>query len=515
MPDTRYNLLAETLIPIRTLDGSEERLPLPETLARLSSTEVSAFPGLQPHQYAAWHAFLVQVGAIALHREAIEESPDDPAAWASLLRALTNGSEDPWSLVVTDLRRPAFMQPPVPEDALAAFKQCIEQPDQLDVLVTAKNHDIKAARIARPEVHHWIYALVSLQTMQGFSGRDNYGIARMNSGFGSRPLIGYSPGFGWSGRFQRDLKVLQAARSSLVGSEHGYPKRSGIALLWLEPWDGRSSLTITQCDPFFIEVCRRVRLVVSGDRVYAHTAPSKAPRIAAKELKGNTGDPWTPVKTRDSSALTVSGAGFTYAKVQDILFGGDWARGAAAQVYAWDPETLNFEARALARGQGKTAGLHHRSIPIPAKVRYALGRSEERDRLGAMAKERVEFVRMARRKVLHPALCVLLQGGPERLDFRDERSARWTNAFERDVDRIFFHRLWGDAELAPDGARQRWAEELRNLAWRQLQDATCSAPVPIARRYRAIAGAERLFNGAWRRNFEKAPEETTEKMEVT
>ena len=84
------------------------------------------------------------------------------------------------------------MQAPVPSDEFfeETFNRkgnIINTPDALDILPTAKNHDVKSSRVASPDFDEWIFALISLQTMAGFYGRGNYGIARMNSGHGSRP----------------------------------------------------------------------------------------------------------------------------------------------------------------------------------------------------------------------------------------------------------------------------------------------------------------------------------------
>jgi CRISPR system Cascade subunit CasA len=52
--------------------------------------------------------------------------------------------------------------------------------------------------VATPE--HWFYALLTLQTMQGFLGAGNYGISRMNGGFASRPSVGLAPSDRWGMR---------------------------------------------------------------------------------------------------------------------------------------------------------------------------------------------------------------------------------------------------------------------------------------------------------------------------
>ena len=61
------------------------------------------------------------------------------------------------------------------------------------MLITSRNHDLKqnVARQAEPE--DWVFALVSLQTSEGYGGSGNQGIARMNGGSSSRPMLGLAP----------------------------------------------------------------------------------------------------------------------------------------------------------------------------------------------------------------------------------------------------------------------------------------------------------------------------------
>lgn len=502
-PEPYANLLIAPLLGVRLSDHDCTELTLPGVLATLSTGDIAAFTALQAHQGHAWHAFLVQLAAIAVERAGIETPPPDEARWAVLLRGLTDGRDEPWCLVVPDLARPAFMQPPVPEESLDRFKEPVWYPDAVDVLVTSKNHDVKRARMARPRSEHWMYALVSLQTTGGFSGRDNYGIARMNGGFGSRPGVGFAPGFSHGARFRRDLSIAVQARAALGASDFGYPARGGLALLWLEPWEGTRSLELRACDPLFIEVCRRVRLVLEAGRLGVRTAPSKVPRLAASVHKGDTGDPWVPVKVKDGAALTVSPAGFTYDLTQRLLLGaGDFTPGAAGRLTESDPDGTLFVATVLARGQGETNGFHDRRVPIPKRVRRMLGRPDSRDHLSLLAQRRVERAAAARRHVLHPALCALLQAGAERLDFRDDRTGRWTRALDREIDRDFFDQLWADAETDDQTADTHWVQTLRRLARAQIDDAIEAAPVPVARRYRAIAAAERVFEGACRKHLD-------------
>ena len=93
--------------------------------------------------------FLTQLAAIALHRAGRSDPRLPEEEWRRLLLALTEGQHEPWSLVVDDLSMPAFFQPPVPENSLADWT-AHDSPDDIDVLVTSKKHDVKAELI-RPE----------------------------------------------------------------------------------------------------------------------------------------------------------------------------------------------------------------------------------------------------------------------------------------------------------------------------------------------------------------------------
>jgi CRISPR system Cascade subunit CasA len=161
----RWNLLDEPLIGVETSDGARRGASLPEVLALLGRDEVRAFTAMQAHQQHGWHAFVVQLACIALHHGGESEPRQGAQRWRELLLALTRRSE-PWCLVVEDLSQAAFMQPPVPEGTLEGFKDAHRYPDEIDVLVTSKNHDVKATRIAVPRPEHWIYALATLQTME-------------------------------------------------------------------------------------------------------------------------------------------------------------------------------------------------------------------------------------------------------------------------------------------------------------------------------------------------------------
>ena len=95
------NLLTETLLRFDKSDRSRAEASLPEVYAALMADEVEAFPALRPHQRHAWHAFLVQLGVIAIHQTGLSEPPDDAGEWRRIIRALTESEypdDEPWQL---------------------------------------------------------------------------------------------------------------------------------------------------------------------------------------------------------------------------------------------------------------------------------------------------------------------------------------------------------------------------------------------------------------------------------
>lgn len=488
------------------LQLSDRSADLPTVLARLARGDAFDFERLRPHQEQAWVQFLVQVAALALARADEHELPDDAETWRELLLELTGGSESPWTLVVEDLSQPAFFQSPVPEGSLAGFKNEATTPEVLDPLVTAKNHDVKADRFVGPSVDDWVYGLVTLQTQIGYSGAKNYGIARMNGGLSSRPWVSLAPGARFGDRFARDVRLALEQRELLLElDDFGYDEEEGLALLWTEPWDGKSSLTLDQLDPLFVEIARRLRMVEIDDGaspLRVRWTTTGAPRVQAKELLGNLGDPWTPTRRKDGAALTLADNGWHYRLLCDLLFGeGDFdaapAQGVRPEDRRADTDPL-FMAWALVGGRGKTGGLHERILPVPAVAWSVLSDPQGRASLGEVAAARIEKVADVQRKILRPALCALMQGGADELNFKDERPRPYVDRLDAEVDRIFFPLLWAELELEPEEQATRWNQTLARLAREIFEDAVENAPSPEARHYRAIAQAgERFFGGVY------------------
>lgn len=245
------------------------------------------FPALRPHQRPAWHMFLCQLSALALDRADRSDLPVTEDEWRALLLALTDLDPAPWALVGPE-DRPAFMQPPA---APGLSWSQIETPDALDLLITARNHDLKGQVARRSAAEDWIFALVSLQTSEGYGGAGNHGIARMNGGSSSRAMLALAPGEGMiphpSRWWRRDVLRLLELRAE--GEEKAPGRAGGPALLWCLPWPERQQLALADLDPWFIEACRRVRLDETDGAITARRTTTKASRIDAKDWRGSWG----------------------------------------------------------------------------------------------------------------------------------------------------------------------------------------------------------------------------------
>lgn len=452
------------------------------------------------------------------------EPPADADRWIALLRGLTYGfdRDEPWCLVVEDLAKPAFLQPPVPEGTWDVLKEREITADVLDMLVTSKNHDLKAGRIARSRPEHWLFSLITLQTCEGFLGRGNYGISRMNGGFASRPFIGASPARGgWGAHVTRDIRMLVTHRRELLENNVLHSPTGGIGLVWLEPWDGEASLETKRLDPYYVEICRRIRLCRDAGTIVAHRGSSSATRINQPKTKHQnkehtlpTGDPWTPVEQVSAKPLTVDETGFTYKRVVNLLDPAKFS-GAPLQMLfgeeggAQAPMEMVFTA--TVRGQGETQGFHERRVLVPARAKpFFMRGTASSPRLPQLGRQRVQDVSMVTAKALRPALFALFQGAPDSIDFKDPKAEAkakiFIAQFERAVDEDFFERLFEELPETEDSDaakvhRRRWLFSLETRAREALAAAAAGSPLSSVRRYRARAGAESLLTGSIRNTF--------------
>ena len=500
----RYNLLDEPLIRTRlAIDGQPHLYSLPGLLAALGADEVRDFPALRPHQRHPWHAFLVQVAALALHHAGTDRLFVSEAAWKEALLDLT--PEDPdgaaWCLI-SPHDRPAFMQAPVPGGSVKEWRNTLHAADQLDILVTSKNHDLKGSRMRRANIDDWLMALISLQTQEGFLGAGNYGISRMNGGFASRPAIGVVPKGHCGRRWRRDLQRLLDHREELV-EQQGLSAVNGVGLLWLEAWSGESSRAFASLDPFYIEICRRVRLL-EGDgehSIHVMTSGSKAARVEAKERNGVTGDPWTPIDSAAAKALTIGADGFHYRLAAEVLFGSTFRQPVMQITDANDgAEGLVVLAQGVTRGKGKTEGYHERRIPISPTVRRML-MQKQTDRLASIAGEHVHAIGQLR-SVLWTSLGTLFDQGAVKDKFSksaSDKAGRFTKAFEQAEDARFFDVLNDEIESGdPEQAHLQWLLSMAGRAEAVLTDAFAAGPQSCEQRYRARCAALSRFHAGLR-----------------
>ena len=505
-----YDLLTDPLIRVRLTNGTSAALPLPEVYEALAADSIAAFSALRPHQRHAWHAFLAQLGVIAVQRSDDATLPRTAGEWCVVFRNLTRGfgADEPWRLIVDDVAQPAFMQCPAPH-GLGQYRGRAATPDNLDVLVTAKNHDVKQSVAINCAPDDWVLALVDLQTMAGFLGAGNYGIARMNGGFSARPCLGLTPADGGLGaHLFSDMQRMLAGRASLLDGHPDYfDPQDGLALLWLEPWDGRTSLDLRELDPYFIEVCRRVRLRTGDRGIVAWTAASKAARIAAKDAHGNVGDFWTPVGAKDATALSLSSVGFRYDRLARLLFDRDAYRlPPAMRVGSTRPGRWTVVARGVAGGQGKTDGYHERSdIAFDSRITAALGRRDGRDALARLSQAQMEEIREVE-SALRFGIAVAASGGKpaEDLTKSDRMHANpYARRLDEAVDATFFDALDRRFAAADDerkvAARAEFVRDMISAARALLDEAIDAVPCPAVWRYRARARATSAFHSRLRR----------------
>jgi CRISPR system Cascade subunit CasA len=448
--------------------------------------------------------------------------------WTQGIQELTkkNGGKDidAWNLATEKHTEAAFMQPPVPSEEFFKKKfsrkdNIIYTPDALDFLQTAKNHDVKSSRVVNPDFDKWIFAIISLQTMSGYSGKGNYGIARMNSGYGSRPCIALVYDSKIGARWIQETLRLVNYREELLRGPWKY-RSDGLVLTWLPPWDYKKSLSINELDPFFIEICRPVRLFFKAGRIIARTATSAAPRIEAKDLYGVLGDPWIPInlkdQKKDQSALTVGSAGFTPRLLRNLIFEEDYQPAyMQSPLPGHETEQCDLTASVIVRGQGTTDGFHHTKVTIPAKAaRPLFSRGSEREKLANLSKIAINDAGQMQNGVLKPAVFSLLEGGAaaheikrhkiEITDWWRKAERQFASAWHSD----FFPWLWRTIEQPDEEiARLEWLSSLLGKARVALNEAIEKYPSRRGRHYKAKVKAEGLFWGCLYKNFPELKEE--------
>lgn len=503
-----HDLLNDSLIEVRTAAGELRRVSLPGAIAGLLSGTVADFTGLRAHQADPWHVLLVQLAASVMARQHEgAEAPSDEPFWRAGLLDLADGQPTAWHLVVDDVTLPAFMQHPLASAGeMSAFSLSARHADELDVLVTAKNHDVKGARFAGdPEA--WLHAVVSQQTLSGFLGKGNYGSVRMNGGFGSRCLVSLVTSVDPASRFREELKTIQSMRAGVLASAFAYRAR-GVTLTWLTPWSRRTHHhDLSALEPWFVEAVRPLRLRMVHGAIEAWGSTSEARQIGPKAIDGgDIGDPWLPINEADKkkgrSALTVSASGWTPQRISDLLLHQSFHLTELQKPRSGIKSAAWFVCSVLVRGQGTTDGLHRTAVPVPASALSILARPESRSQLAqGAAKLRDDASEI--QKSLSMALMSLASGGPETVNRDSKALAAWAavclDAFTRDWSDRYFEALWRLADTPLPTVRADWKDALVATARRTLRDAEARLPAPSSRRWRGRVNALGLLNGSLRK----------------
>ena len=503
------NLLTDRLVAVSNGDS----LSLPGLFAAMARDEIQGFPALRPHQRPAWHMFLCQLAALAAWKSAWTDLPERSELWVDAIRALTPEwrDDEPWRLVLADSEKPAFLQPPDP----GGLKWVpVAAPDQLDLLISSKNHDLKRGMMRESEPQDWIFALVSLQTTEGFGGRGNYGIARMNKGTGSRPmlsLVGGHPGESKktavpvSAWWRSDVARLLRSRCQHGTYSPVLGKVGGAELLWTIDWPEGEQLDVDELDPLFVEICRRVRLTQSKGAITAYRANSGAERCNAKQLKGNTGDPWAPVgrsTDNEGKCLSIGKRGFDYRKLCDLLFSGDWTT-----PYFDDAEDLPVKgdlllvAEALSRGEGRTNGFQSRTVHVPSSSRGFF----RLKRCGDLAKAQIEEIKAFDGALGFSLAVAAAAGEPSDVQSKHfECAAIARHRFDRRADQLFFSNLWRRLDVRVEGAeavaeaKREFLQQLLYAAETELEATLPTVPCVSIQRPKAEYKARAFFSATLR-----------------
>ena len=481
----------------RDLGAVVRRSTLPGVLAALAGGAVDSFPSLRPHQREPWHAFCVQIAVLATRWARKHTIPEHEEEWRERLLGLTPEwpAGEAWSLIVDDWAKPALLQPPlVSPHNRADYRNVLHTPDELDILLTSKNHDFKRSRMYNAASEDWLFALVTLQTSEGFQGAGNYGISRMNGGFGTRMSFSLRATASASAGFRMDVERL------LGQSDQSQCDPRLLPLLWVEPWDGTNSLGFERLDRLYIEICRRVRLVGGRTSAIAMTATSKVARIAAAGLKGRTGDPWSPIKADSTASITPSSAGFSYRQLARLLDRTQTNTPVLAEIHGATNiyGAVAIQAAALVRGQGKTEGLHRRLVDIPDFLTAEMAGKDIFHLIGDAASARASYADSVR-VALQRSLQSLFQGGPEQVRFDDEASLKkaqqWLSRFDSLVDSTFFNNeFWREVLREQRGGLDTWMREMNDVAMLVLDETARLAPRRAMSRMRARAVSENYLD---------------------
>lgn len=522
------NLLTEPLLRVETTTGLE-RMTLPGLLAALGEDRVEALTGIQRHQEESFHVFLCSLAAAILARRDDTEPRQSEDYWRSGLRLLSGDSgDDAWTLVVEDLGKPAFMQPPCTG---VVFSKAQVSPDVFDTTEIAKNHDVKLARGKSTEPDLWVYALISSNMNAAYSKGGRYGyyfatIKAKKNRVGRvyvRPTVAGKQGRQWS----FDVTCLLEYRSSILDKAYGY-SANGIMLTWTCKWGNKPQLQFRDLDPFFLETTRQHRLFIVDGVIEGRLAPSLKPLIySPSKLSGNVGDPYVPTDASTNSAISVSGRGWHADLLRAIVFEESIQSPLMPIAKSVSKQGIILRCSSIARSRRSTEGYHFCDLQIPKMViRFLNFSRSEIEPVAEMAKAAITEVAAKVDRVLLTALLAYLHvadshrdAKTKKLDWTDKKW--WNKSYEKYGPWLKrstgpmpkFGRLWSDAyygwlwsiieaNAVSDSdkrrkALDRWALKLRDDALQVLEESLNTLPRHAGRQWLTRVEAYRVFHQAF------------------
>ena len=224
---------------------------------------------------------------------------------------------------------------------------------------------------------------------------------------------------------------------------------------------------------------------------------------------GDAGDFWTPVRTKDGKALSLSSAGFRYDRLAELALDRKaYRRPQAMQVSAEQGARWRLVARGVAAGQGKTEGYHERTdIAFSTATARALSRQAGLDALAELSSAQIEEVQEVIR-ALRFGIAVAAGGGRDASELSKSHRSHagpYARRLDAEADAHFFPALeeryaasTGAGADAVAACRAAFARTLIRVAERLLDEAVESVPCPAIHRPRGRARAASAFWGRLR-----------------
>ena len=481
-----FNLLSDPVF--RTDRGI---LTLPQLLEAMMTEDCPPVClNLRPHQEQGWFCFLAQLAAIAMDRF-------EGLSWKDRLLGLSNGSEDPWSLVVDNPAQPAFLQCPWESSGDDTEFRC---PDDIDVLQSKRELTLKSSLIQNASPDFWVFSLVCKQTLINSCGVGWAGSSRTGMKMG-RAFVGVICHDAPGKTFRNHVGLMLRNRLKIAGL--GFAESDGKALLWMYPWpsdpEKAKGFLIGELDPYFIDTARNYRLfnIPAGITCKGHSMLAGSKYVFRATLPDNmagSGDPWCPQWPGKNGPYAKGFRGDTNFRTLAHLMsacrvgrqaGGEVMPSMCQEILAEDRgrTDLALLAEGFELNQGKDPRLFRREIPLPPIViNLGLSYLDDEDDTEDSRKTLVlsDYVKDILDLADQVEVCLKKATGPiQRIPGKNQIFS----VFLRSVDKEFFDRLVAGLPETPcpeipGTTRSGWFEWIAKAATQALEEMTEVPSVP-------------------------------------